>query len=250
MTRKIVIAGNWKMNGTIEDSKVRVDGIKEFLRNSKKDAEVVVCVPFTLLGNVVTNAKGSNIHVGAQDCHFNKSGAYTGDVSSSMVKEIGCSHVILGHSERRANHHETNEVVKSKVSSAIENKLIAILCVGESLEEKQSGKTIDVVQEQIKNSLSDTSNTENTIIAYEPIWAIGTGLTPTTEEIANVHADIRKFLASLKGDDFANKMRILYGGSLNPSNAKEILSIVDVDGGLIGGASLKAEDFCKIIDAI
>ena len=248
--RKIVIAGNWKMNGTIEDSKARIEGIKEFLSNNKTEAEVVVCAPFTLLGGVVSNVAGSNINVGAQDCHFNKSGAHTGDISASMLTDIGCSHVILGHSERRANHNETNEIVKSKVTAAIENNLKAILCIGETLEEKKAGKTLEIVQDQIKNSLSDLSTAENTIIAYEPIWAIGTGLVPETKDIAEIHADIRKFLASIKGEDFAQKTRILYGGSLNPANAKEILAVVDVDGGLIGGASLKHEDFCKIIESI
>ncbi len=250
MTRKILIAGNWKMNGTVEDSKIRIDGIKNFLSKKNTNAEIVVCVPFTLLSKVVDNIGNSQINVGAQDCHFNKSGAHTGDISACMISDIGCSHVILGHSERRSDHSETNEIVKSKISSAIENNLTAILCIGETLDEKKQAKTLIVVQEQIKNSLSNRSTAENTVIAYEPIWAIGTGLTPTSNEISEVHAEIRKFLSSLRGEDFANKIRILYGGSLNPSNAKEILSIADVDGGLIGGASLKHEDFCKIIDSI
>ncbi|MCL2566757.1 MAG: triose-phosphate isomerase [Alphaproteobacteria bacterium] len=251
MNRKILIAGNWKMNGTIEDSKTRINGINDFIsKNGDKGAEILVCPPFTLLSAVISYTKNTEIKVGAQDCHFNKSGAHTGDISAAMLTDIGCKYVILGHSERRANHGETNEIVQSKSTAALENNLNVILCIGETLEERKQNKTIAVVENQIKNSLSALATAENTVIAYEPIWAIGTGLTPTTAEITEVHMAIRKFLASIKGDAFAQNTRILYGGSLNPNNAKEILAIADVDGGLIGGASLKAEDFCKIIDAI
>ncbi|MDR0483993.1 MAG: triose-phosphate isomerase [Alphaproteobacteria bacterium] len=251
MSRKILIAGNWKMNGTVADSKERINGINEFInKNGDKGAEILVCPPFTLIPKVVEYTNGTKINVGAQDCHFNKSGAHTGDISASMLVDAGCKYVILGHSERRANHNETDEIVQSKSNIALENNLKVVLCIGETLEQRKSNKTIAVVEAQIKSSLSSLATAENTVIAYEPIWAIGTGLTPTLEEIKEVHVAIRKFLSSLKGEEFAQKTRILYGGSLNPSNAKEILAIADVDGGLIGGASLKAEDFCKIIDAI
>ncbi|MDR2008487.1 MAG: triose-phosphate isomerase [Alphaproteobacteria bacterium] len=251
MSRSILIAGNWKMNGTVEDSLNRINGIKDFLsKNGDKGAEILVCPPFTLLSKVVGYTADSVIKVGGQDCHFNKSGAHTGDISAAMLVDVGAKYVILGHSERRANHGETNEIVQSKSTAALENGLNVILCIGETLDERKQGKTVGVVSEQIKNSLSSLATPENFVIAYEPIWAIGTGLTPTIEEIAETHMAIRKYLASLAGEDFAQKTRILYGGSLNPANAKEILALSDVDGGLIGGASLKAEDFCKIIDAI
>ena len=187
--------------------------------------------------------------VGAQDCHYAEKGAHTGDVSPVMLKNIGCDYVIVGHSERRTNHHETNELIAQKAEAAIKAGLKVIICIGETEKERDSCKTIDVCTKQIMGSVPEISTAQNTVIAYEPVWAIGTGRTPTTAEVEEVHAAIRKVVSKKLGRANANKMRILYGGSMKPTNAKELIALPDVDGGLIGGASLKVADFMAIIAA-
>lgn len=244
MERKKLIAGNWKMNGLITDAKGRINKLHNLLQDSNSKVDVLICPPFTLLESAKEFCKNTNIMLGAQDCHFNENGAHTGDVSPLMLKDLSCKYVILGHSERRVDHNETNALVQKKVTAALHSGLIPILCIGESKEEKEKGITISVLQKQLLESLP--KNAENFVIAYEPIWAIGTSVTPTLKEIENTHQEIRKYLSTLIGDK-ADNIQILYGGSLKPSNAKEILALNNVDGGLIGGASLIAEDFFTII---
>ncbi len=250
MSRKKFIAGNWKMNCNLKDSDLFVSSLQNSIENKTKIIDVAVFPPFTLLSHLIKSFKNISIHIGGQDCHDKASGAYTGNISAAMLKDIGCSHVLLGHSERRAYHLESNSLIKDKLTSAISVGLTGILCIGETLEEKNSSQTLKVIENQITNSLADNSDHINTIIAYEPVWAIGTSLTPSVEEIEHVHGYIRKIIASARGEKISNNMRILYGGSLNPGNAKVILAAKDVDGGLIGGASLKADDFLKIINSI
>jgi triosephosphate isomerase len=246
--RKSFIAGNWKMNGLQEDVKIKLGQLKSNLENNKKDLDVVICPSFTVLSTAKSVVSGSKIKIGAQDCHFNLKGAHTGDVSATMLKDVGCEYVILGHSERRANHGETNTVINAKTKAAIESGLVAIVCIGETKDEKEAGKTIEVVEKQLKESLPEIINDKNTVIAYEPVWAIGTGLVPTLEDIQEVHAKVRSIISKLTSKEVSDKIRILYGGSLNAANSKDILSLADVDGGLIGGASLIVEDFTTIIN--
>lgn len=250
MVRKTLIAGNWKMNGLQEDGIALAKGVAlEAKKAARKDCEFLVCPPFTLLTAVKKALKGSRVMLGAQDCHYAASGAHTGDVSPVMLKDLGCQYVIVGHSERRTNHYETNELVAKKASAAIEAGLKVIICIGETEAERDAGKTIDVCSAQIMGSVPENATASNTVIAYEPVWAIGTGRTPTTNEVEDVHAAIRKVISKKLGRANANKMRILYGGSMKPSNAKELLALPDVDGGLIGGASLKVADFMAIAAA-
>jgi triosephosphate isomerase (TIM) len=242
-----IVAGNWKMNGTtamLKEPRL----LSEMLRDVKLKCEVLVCPPATLARRVKSVMKGSRIRVGGQDCHWNVSGAHTGDISADMLKDAGCTHVIVGHSERRTNHGETDEVVAKKAVAAIKSGLIAIICIGETLDERKGGKTLDVISRQVAGSLPSGATSANMVLAYEPVWAIGTGLTPTTAEVAGVHAHIRKLLEASHGDDGAN-VRILYGGSVKPSNAAELMGVDNVNGALVGGASLKAADFIGIIKA-
>lgn len=245
--RTILIAGNWKMNASNEMASGLIDGIKAGPPPS--NVEMLVCPPFPYLGLAVASASGSTVHVGAQTCHPNVSGAHTGDVSAEMLKDTGCSHVIVGHSERRTDHGETDEQVMAQASAAIDAGLVAVICVGETEAERDAGSTLDVVASQIAGSTPSSSTSANTVIAYEPVWAIGTGRTPTTDEVQEVHAAIRSNIAAKLGQEAADGMRILYGGSMKPTNAQELLALADVDGGLIGGASLKAEDFVGIANA-
>lgn len=250
MVRKTLIAGNWKMNGLLEDGIALAKGVAtEFKKTGRRDCEVLICPPFTLLTSAKKAIKGARVQLGAQDCHFAAKGAHTGDVSPVMLKDLGCQFVIVGHSERRTNHGESNELIAQKAAAAIEAGLKVIICIGETEAERDAGKTIDVCTKQIMGSVPETANASNTVIAYEPVWAIGTGRTPTTAEVQEVHAAIRKVIAKKCGRANANKMRVLYGGSMKPSNAKELLKLPDVDGGLIGGASLKVADFMAIIEA-
>lgn len=242
--RKKLIAGNWKMNASLEMTAALVDGIKA--GSPPSNVEMLVCPPFPYLGSAVTSASGSSIHVGAQTCHTAVSGAHTGDVSAKMLKDIGCSHVIVGHSERRTDHGETDAQILAQASTAIDAGLVAVICVGETETERDAGSTLDVIAGQIAGSVPDTATAANSVIAYEPVWAIGTGRTPTTDEVQDVHAAIRANIALKLGHQAADGMRILYGGSMKPNNAAELLALPDVDGGLIGGASLKAEDFLGI----
>ena len=247
MARKKLIAGNWKMNGLLADG---VELAKEIAAEVKKigkpECEFLVCPPATLLTSVKKALRGAKVALGAQDCHWENKGAHTGDISPAMIKEIGCSYVILGHSERRADHCEINEIVQKKARAAHENGLKTIICIGESEAERDAGKALDVCTKQISGSVPDNATAADTVIAYEPIWAIGTGKTPTPADVEEVHAAVRKALAKKLGKAQANKMRILYGGSVKPGNAKEVLSLPDVDGALIGGASLKTADFLGI----
>ena len=247
MARKKLIAGNWKMNGRLADGIDLAKGIAAEVKSlGKSQCEFLVCPPFTILSAVKKALRGAKVALGAQDCHFNEKGAHTGDISPLMLTDIGCSYVILGHSERRADHFESNELINKKAVAAHKAGLKTVICIGETLEQRDSGKTIDVCKEQILGSVPDDSTAADTVIAYEPVWAIGTGKTPTAADVEEVHAAVRKVLAKKLGKGNANKMRILYGGSVKPSNAKEFLSLPDVDGALIGGASLKVEDFMAI----
>ncbi len=250
MVRKTLIAGNWKMNGLSEDGVALAKGIaQEVKKAARKDCEFLICPPFTLLTQVKKAVKGARVMVGAQDCHFAEKGAHTGDISPLMLKDAGCQYVIVGHSERRTNHYESDELVQKKASAAIAAGLKVIICIGETEAERDAGKTIAVCTAQINGSVPESSTAQNTVIAYEPVWAIGTGRTPTTAEVEEVHASVRKAIAKKLGRANANKMRILYGGSMKPGNAKELLALPDVDGGLIGGASLKVADFMAIAEA-
>ncbi|KAF0116684.1 MAG: triosephosphate isomerase (TIM) [Rhodospirillaceae bacterium] len=244
MARRPLIAGNWKMNGLLADGlAANLTG----LMKGKPDwpFEMAVCPPFTLLQHVGKAIGDSAIALGAQNCHTKESGAHTGDISPVMLKELGCTYVILGHSERRTDHGEKDSLVKAKAMAAHKAGLKTIVCIGETEAERDAGKTLTVNQTQIKGSVPEGSSAATLVIAYEPVWAIGTGRTPTNPEIQEVHAFIRKELAAVIGSEAAG-VRILYGGSMKPGNAREIMALADVDGGLIGGASLKAEDFWAI----
>lgn len=247
MSRKLLIAGNWKMNGLVAEGTNLAKGVAEAVKKAGKvECEFLVCPPFTLLSNVKKALRGAKVNLGAQDCHFAEKGAHTGDISPVMLKDIGCQYVILGHSERRTDHYESNELVNKKAQAAHTAGLKTVICVGETLSEREAGKALEVCTKQIIESVPEDSTSSNTVIAYEPVWAIGTGKVPTTKDVEEVHAAIRKTLAKKLGKGNANKMRILYGGSVKPNNAKELLTLEDVDGALIGGASLKVEDFMGI----
>ncbi len=247
--RKAVIAGNWKMNKTPAEAKVLIEEIAPLVKNAVCD--VVVCVPYVDLCTALETTKGTNIHVGAENCHWEPSGAYTGEISAPMLKAMGVEYVIIGHSERRTYFGETDVTVNKRVRAALDNGLKVILCVGEYLEQREQGITAELVAMQVKIALGGVSEEElkNIIIAYEPVWAIGTGLTATANQAEEVCAQIRATLASLYCEDCANAVTIQYGGSMNAKNAKELLSKENVDGGLIGGASLKAPDFAAIVEA-
>lgn len=242
--RKTLIAGNWKMNG----DRALINTISNSLNNAEIHAqvEVLVCPPSVYLSELVDAANGFN--VGAQNVHQNQSGAFTGELSAGMLKETGCSYVILGHSERRSMFIESDEVVGSKVKAVVDEGLTAILCVGETLEERESGNLEKVISKQVKEGVSNLTlaNYEHLVIAYEPVWAIGTGKTASPEQAQEVHAFIRSLLVEVAGADVASRLVILYGGSMNANNAETLLAQVDIDGGLIGGASLKPDEFLTI----
>lgn len=244
--RRKLIAGNWKMNGLRQDGLKLVRDLVERDRQAVPplSCELLVCPPATLLVPLAEILSGSAIRLGGQDCHAAPKGAHTGDVSAAMLKDAGCSHVILGHSERRTDHHETDAGVRAKVEAAREAGLVALVCVGETEAERDTGKTLEVVGRQLAGSVPDGMDATSLVIAYEPVWAIGTGRTPTTAEVTAVHAHIRHRLGALVADPAA--VRILYGGSVKPANAKEVLGAPDVDGALVGGASLVAADFWTI----
>ena len=247
MARKKLIAGNWKMNGLLADGvDLAKNVVSQVKAMGKPQCEFLVCPPFTLLTSVKKALRGAKVALGAQDCHMAEKGAHTGDISPLMLKDLGCTYVILGHSERRADHGETDELVRAKAEAAHKAGLKTVICIGETLAQRDDGKAVEVCRKQILGSVPADSNATDTVIAYEPVWAIGTGKVPTTADVEEVHAAVRKVLAQKLGKSVANKMRILYGGSVKPGNAKELLSLSDVDGALIGGASLKAEDFVAI----
>ena len=241
-----LVAGNWKMNG-LEANLGEIDKLAEGV-GAATACDVMICPPATLIARLAARAKGKPIAVGGQDCHAKASGAHTGDIAAEMLRDAGATAVIVGHSERRADHSETDAKVRAKAEAAHRAGLMAIVCVGETDAERKAGKTLDVVGRQLQGSVPDGATAANTVIAYEPVWAIGTGLTPTTADVAEVHAALRAALAKRFGAA-GNAMRILYGGSVKPSNAKELMSVANVNGALVGGASLKADDFLGIIAA-
>jgi triosephosphate isomerase len=246
--RKTIVAGNWKMNA----SKDSVESLVTDILSGASDvsAEIIVCAPFPYLSQVEVLIEGSNLMLGAQNLNVNASGAFTGEVSAEMIKDFGANHVIVGHSERRSLYGETSEIVAEKTKAAIDSGLTPILCLGESLDQRESGKTESVVSEQLNKVIKmvGIEAFNNIIVAYEPVWAIGTGMTATPEQAQAVHKFIRDLLAS-SSQDIAHKTAILYGGSMNAGNAVELISCADIDGGLIGGAALKAEDFLQICKA-
>jgi triosephosphate isomerase (TIM) len=250
MIRKKLIAGNWKMNKTSADA---VALAKELVMSvgSQSDVEVVICPPFTALEGVAGAIDGSLIKLGAQNMHFEASGAFTGEISAPMLRALFATHVILGHSERRAFFGETDELVNRKVLAALKNQLRPILCVGETLAEREAGSTLKVVQTQMEKGLEGANKEQapSIVIAYEPVWAIGTGKVATTEQAQEVHGFIRGLLTKLFGEAIAQKVRILYGGSMKPANAPDLLAQKDIDGGLIGGASLEARSFTELVKA-
>ncbi len=246
--RKPIVAGNWKMNKTVAEALALVEGIKAEL-GDVQNVDVVVCPPFTALYAVRQAINGTAIDLGAQNAHWEKSGAYTGEVSVEMLREVGCHYVILGHSERRQYFKETDEMINRKAKAVLAAGLFPIVCVGETLEEREAGRTEQVVTAQVRGSLAGLSANDllRTVIAYEPVWAIGTGRTATPQQAQEVHALIRRLLAELADPHVAQSVRIQYGGSVKPSNAKELFSQPDIDGGLIGGASLEARSFIDIV---
>lgn len=251
--REKLIAGNWKMNKTLSDSKLLIEEIKEGVNKIRlQNVSVVICPPFTSLHIASELLKYSDIKVGAQNVFHKDFGAYTGEISAPMLKDIGCEYVIIGHSERRQYFNETNHLINLKVKNALKNNLKVILCVGETLEERENNVHIKIVDEQITLGLKEVSKEAmgNVIIAYEPVWAIGTGKTATPDQAEEMHKEIRTSLSNLYGEEIAAQTLILYGGSVNENNSKNLFMMPDIDGGLIGGASLKAESFLKIIQSI
>ena len=245
---RALVAGNWKMNG-LRASLAEADALAEALaQGPAANCDVMLCPPFPLLAGMAADVSARGIMVGAQDCHAGASGAHTGDVSAEMLADVGAKAVIVGHSERRADHSEHDRDVKAKAEAAHRAGLIAIVCVGETAGQRQAGLTLEVVARQLGNSLPKAATPANTVVAYEPVWAIGTGLTASAADVAEVHAMLRQKLATLMGPE-GSAVRILYGGSVKPANAKELMGIAHVNGALVGGASLKAADFLGIIAA-
>ncbi len=247
--RKLIIAGNWKMHKTSAETRSYIKDLASALAEIKPDCEVIVAPPFTSLDVAVTEAKGTDIIVAGQNLHWEEKGAFTGEIGAPMLKEIGCSHVIIGHSERRQYFGETDETVNLKIKAAMKHDLIPIFCLGESLNERESGKTFEVLKKQLVGGIGELRppQPKHFVIAYEPVWAIGTGRTATPEQAQEVHAFLRKELTALLGKDFADSVRILYGGSIKPDNTRTLMNCEDIDGGLVGGASLKVHDFLGII---
>ena len=244
--RKAIIAGNWKMNKTPAEAAALVNDLKPLVKDASCD--VVVCVPAVDIAAVKAAAEGSNIHVGAENVHWAASGAYTGELSAEMLVAAGVEYVIIGHSERRQYFGETDETVNKRTLRALEAGLTPIVCVGESLEERETGKTEELLKKQVTEGFKGVEDITKVVIAYEPIWAIGTGKTATSEQANETIGYIRSVVASLFGKDKADLVRIQYGGSMKPSNAKELMAMEEIDGGLIGGASLKAVDFSEVVN--
>jgi triosephosphate isomerase len=248
--RKPIVAGNWKMHNNTVESRNLIREIVNKVKNTGKQCDIIVAPPFTSISCAVEEAKGSIIQISAQDIFWEDKGAFTGEISGPMLKEIGCSYVIIGHSERRQYFNETDEKVNKKIGASIKNGLIPIFCLGETLTEREAGTTFNVLKRQLVQGLNaiEIQNPVHFVIAYEPVWAIGTGKTASPEQAQEAHAFLRRELTNLRGESFAVQTRILYGGSVKPDNAKELMSCPDIDGGLIGGASLKAVDFVGIIE--
>ena len=246
--RKKVIAGNWKMNMLPDQTIKFIDELAPLVRNTEN--EVILCVPYTDLFYSLLTAQNTNIKIGAQNMHWEENGAYTGEISGQMLKAIGVEYVIIGHSERRQYFAETDETVNKKLKSAFKYELKPIVCVGETLEERENGKAEEIITSQTEKALDGLNNeqVENTIIAYEPIWAIGTGKTATSEDANNAIKSIRNKISNIYGQMVANRVIIQYGGSVKASNTKELFTMSDIDGGLVGGASLNVEEFAKIVN--
>ena len=251
MDRKYIIAGNWKMNKTPAETRALLGEIVE-KNNGKSACEVVLCVPAIDIPAAIEATKGTSVKVGAQNVHFKDNGAYTGEISAAMLSECGVEYVIIGHSERRQYFGETDETVNLRTAQALKNGLKAIVCVGETLDERRDNVTFEIIGIQVKRAFKGISAEEmaNVVIAYEPVWAIGTGETATSQQAEEVCQFIRGLIAELYGVEVANAITIQYGGSMNAKNAEELLSMDDIDGGLIGGASLKADDFTVIVDSV
>jgi triosephosphate isomerase (TIM) len=243
--RRPLVAGNWKMNG-LKASAAELDKVKQGAPDLPK-VDLMVCPPATLIATFAAAAAGL-VAIGGQDCHAEPSGAFTGDISAEMLRDAGASAAIVGHSERRQYHHETDAQVCAKAQAAWRAGLIAIVCIGETKDERTGGKTLDVVGKQLEGSVPDGATADKLVVAYEPVWAIGTGLTPTAADVGEVHGFIRERLTARFGAE-AERIRVLYGGSVKPSNAAELMAVANVDGALVGGASLKAEDFLGIARA-
>ena len=245
--RKPIIAGNWKMNKTLAEAVAFVNDVKDRVNN--ENVEAVICAPFLALKDLKEVTKGTNIKVGAQNMHFEESGAFTGEVAPSMLKEIGVDYVVIGHSERREYFNETDETVNKKVLKALEHDILPILCCGETLEQREAGETKAVCKVQVEKALENVAKEDlsKVVIAYEPIWAIGTGKTATAEDANDVISYIREVVKGLYGD-LANEVRIQYGGSVKPANVAEIMAQSDIDGALVGGASLAADDYVKLVN--
>jgi triosephosphate isomerase len=248
MARKKFIAGNWKMNTTVDEAVALAKAVVEKM-GKVSDVDIAICPPYISLKSVSDVVKGSSVKLGAQDVHWEAKGAYTGKVSCAMLKSAGVEYVIIGHSEQRQYFHETNETVNKKVKATLAAGLLPIVCVGETLDERKTGKLFSVVEAQTKGAFAGISKADalKCTIAYEPVWAIGTGEVATPQQANEMHAFIRKQMAGLYDGETADKMRIQYGGSMKPDNAKALLALSDVDGGLIGGAALKADDFLGIV---
>lgn len=246
--RTPIIAGNWKMNTVVEEAKALVQDLKAQV-SDVTNVEIVVCPPFISLTTVSEIIKGSNISLGAQNLYWEKSGAFTAEISAPMLKSAGCTYVIIGHSERRTYFGETDETVNKRIFAALDEDLKPIVCVGETLEEREKGETFDVIKRQVNNGLANLSveQMKTLVLAYEPVWAIGTGRTATPDQAQEVHAFVRKLLVEMFGETTAEETRIQYGGSVKPQNIEELMNQADIDGALVGGASLKADSFAQIV---
>ena len=244
--RTPLIAGNWKLHKSLTEAVDLVGALKTAVKDIE-NVEILVAPPFTALTMLATKLAGSNIKLGAQNCWYEPSGAFTGEVSAPLLKDVGCDYVIIGHSERRQIFGETDDCINKKVKAVLGAGLSCILCIGETLEERESGDMFDVLTRQTKEGLAGVSEMQNIVIAYEPVWAIGTGKTATSEQAQEVHSFVRGLLQGLYDQQTAMDTRILYGGSVKPDNVDELMGMDDVDGALVGGASLKAEDFARIV---
>lgn len=246
--RKPIIAGNWKMHYTIEEAVKVAEELKPLVKDAKCD--IVICAPYIQLPALVQTLKGTRIMVGAQNMHFEEKGAFTGEISPGMLEELGVTYVILGHSERRQYFNETDEAINKKLKAAFQHFLIPILCVGESLEQRESEQTVEVIRNQVEKALEglDAEDVKGIVVAYEPIWAIGTGKTATSEQANETIAAIRKMIEDLYGSEVSEAVRIQYGGSVKPSTIKEQMAMSDIDGALVGGASLLSKDFSEIVN--
>ncbi len=244
--RTPLIAGNWKLHKTLAEAVDLVGALKTAVKDVE-NVEILIAPPFTAISMLATKLAGSNIKLGAQNCYFEASGAYTGEVSAPLLKDAGCDYIIVGHSERRQIFGESDQTINKKVKAVLAADVSCILCIGETLEERESGNMYDVLTRQIKEGLTEVSDMENIIIAYEPVWAIGTGKTATSEQAQEVHSFVRGLLQGLYDQQTAMATRILYGGSVKPENVDELMGQDDVDGALVGGASLKSDDFARIV---